>query len=146
VENQGCPGVWQQVIITRQQLVLLGKIYFEFDRAVIQKQSFPLLDQVAAVLQEHPELEQVSIDGHTDSVGSAAYNNKLSRDRADAVRQYLMSKRVSGARLVTRGFGFSKPAFPNATPEGRDANRRVEFNIVSIAPSEPTERLQLSHR
>lgn len=146
VENQGCPGPKQQVIITRKQLVLLDKIYFEFNRAVIQPKSFPLLDQVAAIFQEHPEIELVSIDGHTDSVGNAAYNDKLSRDRADAVRQYLVRQGVSSARLATRGFGFNKPAFSNTTPDGRDANRRVEFNIVSITSSDATEGVQLSHR
>ncbi len=146
VENQGCPGARQQVVITQKQLVLLDKIYFEFNRAVIQPKSFSLLDQVAAIFQEHPEIELVSIDGHTDSVGSAAYNDKLSRDRADAVRQYLVRQGVSSARLATRGFGFNKPAFSNTTPDGRDANRRVEFNIVSLTSSDATEGVQLSHR
>jgi len=130
VENQGCPGERQLVVITQHQLRILDTIYFEFNKARIQPQSFPLLDQVASVLQEHPEIELISIDGHTDNVGSAQYNDKLSLARSSAVRQYLIEKGVRGPRLAARGFGFSQPATSNATPSGRDFNRRVEFNIV----------------
>jgi outer membrane protein OmpA-like peptidoglycan-associated protein len=131
VENQGCPGDRQLVVITQRQLKILDKIYFEFNKARIQPQSFPLLDQVASVLQEHPEIELISIDGHTDNVGSAEYNDKLSLARSSAVRQYLIEKGVRGSRLAARGFGFSQPATSNETPAGRDFNRRVEFNIVN---------------
>ncbi|HEX8702082.1 MAG TPA: OmpA family protein [Myxococcaceae bacterium] len=132
VENQGCPGARQLVVITQNQLRILDTIYFEFNKARIQPQSFGLLDQVASVLQEHPEITLVSIDGHTDNVGSAGYNDKLSLARSSAVRQYLIEKGVHGARLASRGFGFSQPATSNATASGRDFNRRVEFNIVSL--------------
>ena len=130
VANQGCPGDRQLVVITLRQLKLLDKIYFEFNEARIQSQSFPLLDQVANVLREHPEIGVISIDGHTDNVGSAEYNDRLSLARSSAVRKYLIEKGVGGSRLAARGFGFSQPATSNATPSGRDFNRRVEFNIV----------------
>jgi OOP family OmpA-OmpF porin len=147
VENHGCPGERQRVVITQRQLVILDKIYFEFNRARIQRQSFSLLDQVAHVLQEHPEITLVSIDGHTDNVGSARYNEALSQARADAVRRYLVQQGVGGSRLASRGFGFSQPAFSNDSPEGRDSNRRVEFNIVSTEHGQDgSPSMQLTHR
>jgi outer membrane protein OmpA-like peptidoglycan-associated protein len=132
VANQGCPGARQLVVITERQLMILDKIYFDFNKAKIQPQSFPLLDQVASVLREHPEIALISIDGHTDNVGGAEYNDKLSLARSSAVRKYLMEQGVDGSRLAARGFGFNKPATSNATASGRDFNRRVEFNIVAL--------------
>ena len=91
--------------------------------------SFPLLDQVAAVLKAHPEIKKVQIEGHTDNVGDPQKNLALSQKRADAVFKYL-SQKVEPARLEPIGYGPARPADTNDTPVGREKNRRVEFKIV----------------
>jgi outer membrane protein OmpA-like peptidoglycan-associated protein len=78
------------------------------------------------ILEKNPDL-RVSIDGHTDSSGEAAYNEKLSERRAQAVRDLFIENRIAPSRLEARGFGESRPAAPNDTPENRQLNRRVEF-------------------
>jgi outer membrane protein OmpA-like peptidoglycan-associated protein len=90
-----------------------------------------MLDQVARVLQEHPEIDRVVIEGHTDDRGNADVNRKLSQARAEAVRDYLVSKGVESARLEARGFGPDRPIASNKTERGRAANRRVAFIIVT---------------
>ncbi len=130
-ENQGCPAAQKQmVVITRESLKILDKVYFDTGKSTIQKRSFPLLDQVATILNAHTEIEKVQVEGHTDNVGNADKNKTLSQARADAVKAYLVKKNVAEGRLVTMGFGQDKPSAPNDTPAGRDSNRRVEFNII----------------
>ena len=75
-------------------------------------------------------ITSVQVEGHTDNTGDAALNRTLSNDRAKAVVDYLVSKGVAAERLKPMGFGPDRPAEDNATPKGRDANRRVEFNIL----------------
>ncbi len=129
--NQGCPEAKKQlVVLSRERLQILDKVYFDTAKATIQKKSFPLLDQVAQVLVAHAELTRVQIEGHTDSQGKADKNKKLSQERADAVKAYLVKQGVDAARLTAVGFGQEKPAATNDTAEGRDANRRVEFNLL----------------
>jgi outer membrane protein OmpA-like peptidoglycan-associated protein len=146
VENQGCPGAPQRVRISEHQLVILDKVYFEFNKHAIQPVSYPLLDQVAQVLQEHPEFETVSIEGHTDNVGSDTHNERLSWNRAKAVRQYLMGKGVDGTRLVAQGFGEARPLRPNVTDGNRSINRRVEFNILTLRRAQDTSGTRVSFR
>lgn len=130
-ENQGCPAAQKQlVIITREQLKILDKIYFALNKATILPKSFPLLDQIASVMSQQARVKLVQIEGHTDNTGKPDYNQKLSEARANSIRDYLIKKGVDGKRLVAKGFGQDKPAQPNDTPAGRDANRRVEFNIL----------------
>jgi outer membrane protein OmpA-like peptidoglycan-associated protein len=117
------------VVISATSLKILDKVYFDAGKASIQKRSNPLLDNVAQVLVAHPELAKVQIEGHTDNSGVAEKNKKLSQDRVDAVKAYLVSKGVADSRLVALGFGPDRPAEPNDTPAGREANRRVEFNL-----------------
>ncbi len=129
-ENSGCPAAKKQlVVISATSLKILDKVYFDAGKASIQKRSNTLLDNVAQVLVAHPELVKVQIEGHTDNSGVAEKNKKLSQDRADAVKAYLVSKGVADSRLVALGLGPDRPAEPNDTPAGRDANRRVEFNL-----------------
>jgi len=79
------------------------------------------------MLTQHPDLK-LTIEGHTDNVGGDAANQTLSEKRAAAVKQYLVSAySIDAGRLATKGFGASKPASPNTTPEGRQNNRRVEL-------------------
>jgi OmpA-OmpF porin, OOP family len=131
-ENYGCPAAKKQlVVITAEKLKILDKVYFDTGKASIQKRSNALLDNVAMVLTVHAELKLVQVEGHTDNVGNAEKNKKLSQDRAAAVKDYLVKKGVSEQRVRAVGFGADKPAESNDTPAGRDANRRVEFNLVS---------------
>jgi OmpA-OmpF porin, OOP family len=131
-ENAGCPAAQKQlVVITKDKLKILDKVYFDTGRASIQKRSNALLDNVAQVLGAHVEIAQIQVEGHTDDVGKPESNKKLSQDRADAVKAYLVKKGVAESRLKAIGFGSEKPAEPNTTPAGREANRRVEFNIVT---------------
>jgi outer membrane protein OmpA-like peptidoglycan-associated protein len=130
-DNQGCPAkVKQLVVITANKIVIKEKVYFDTGKATIQARSNALLDQIAAVLKGHPEIKKVQIEGHTDSTGSAETNRKLSNDRATSVRDYLVKKGTETERLKPVGFGPDKPVDTNDTPQGRENNRRVEFNIV----------------
>ena len=131
-DNAGCPAASKQlVIITSTSLKILDRVYFDNGKATIQKRSNPLLDNVASVLVAHAEIAMLQIEGHTDDVGKAEANKKLSQDRADAVKAYLVKKGVPEARLRAVGFGSEKPAVPNDTPANREQNRRVEFNLIT---------------
>jgi outer membrane protein OmpA-like peptidoglycan-associated protein len=105
----------------------LHGIYFESGSAELLAESEPTLKQVAAALNANPAWH-VTVEGHTDNIGSAAYNNELSQRRANAVRSALVARyRVAANRIAAEGFGLSKPIESNATPEGRARNRRVEL-------------------
>ena len=102
-------------------------ILFATNSDAIRPESAPTLEEIATMLQQHPDLK-LTIEGHTDNVGAAAANQALSERRAAAVRQYLISHfQIDGARLTSKGFGATKPAASNDTPEGRQQNRRVEL-------------------
>lgn len=128
-ENGGCAKK-QLVVLTDAKIEIKDKVFFKTNSDVIEKKSFALLDNVAAVLQAHPELAKIRVEGHTDNVGDAAYNKDLSGRRAASVRKYLMGKGVLETRLDSAGFGMEKPIAPNDNEAGRSQNRRVEFLIV----------------
>ncbi len=128
-QNDGCPGE-PKVEIETERLSLKDAINFDFGRDVIRPESFQILDKVASVLQSHPELKRIRIEGHTDNVGTAAYNKDLSQRRAAAVVRYLVVKGLAQGRLLSQGYGFEKPVASNATAFGRAKNRRVEFTIL----------------
>ena len=86
--------------------------------------------QVVSVLETHPDIALVQVEGHTDSVGSERLNTALSQARAESVVAYLVAHGVASSRLVARGFGPSRPLASNATRTGREANRRVEFRVL----------------
>jgi outer membrane protein OmpA-like peptidoglycan-associated protein len=113
-----------------QQSVIVRAVDFEFNSAQLTGPARQTLDDVAAALVAQPELN-VEIQGHTDSIGSAAYNLKLSQKRADSVKAYLISKSVNGSNLKTHGFGKTKPIASNDSDEGRTQNRRVEFEVTN---------------
>jgi len=106
-------------------LVLEG-VNFDFDKAVIRPQDYAKLDQDVDTLKAWGDVD-VEVAGHTCSIGTEEYNLGLSQRRAEAVRNYLVSKGVSADRLIVRGYGESRPAVSNATREGRVQNRRVEL-------------------
>ncbi|HTU59378.1 MAG TPA: OmpA family protein, partial [Polyangiales bacterium] len=129
-DEDGCPDL---VRFAGTQIMTLKPIHFETSSAVIKADSESILQEMAAVITGHPEILQLSIDGHTDSKGVPAKNLKLSQDRADSVRAFLVQLGISPERLVSKGYGDTMPIADNATPEGRTKNRRVEFNIMSSA-------------
>ena len=106
-------------------------ITFAFDRYDIQPQFRTTLDQVAQTLSAYPST-YIDVYGHTDSVGTDAYNMTLSQNRAQSVANYLTTRGVASARIATQGFGESQPIASNDTEQGRAANRRVEIRIVPI--------------
>ncbi len=131
VENHGCAEE-QQVVLQEGRLEILDHVYFRTNRATIQSRSNALLMNVARVLNAHPEIERVVVEGHTDSRGRAEYNRRLSQQRAEAVVTFLTRRgRVTAGRLEAQGFGPDRPIVEDAsTPEQHAENRRVEFRIV----------------
>ena len=111
--------------------VVLRGIYFDFNSAVIKPTSYPVLDDAAKVFKVKPKM-RVEISGHTDSVGSDSYNQKLSYQRANSVRDYLIRyHNIDPSRLIAIGYGESQPMADNRTKSGRDMNRRIEFKVLS---------------
>lgn len=127
--NAGCKQK-QQVTITGNKLEILDIVYFATNKAVILARSHALLDNVAAVLNAHPEITKIRVEGHTDDRGGDQANLGLSQRRADAVVAYLVKKGVAAPRLEATGYGEAKPIVANDTPANRARNRRVEFVIV----------------
>jgi flagellar motor protein MotB len=109
--------------------MVLKNIFFDFDSDSLKPASFPELDLLTDLLHDNPDLK-ISINGHTDNIGSESYNNTLSEDRARAVRNYLIEKHIEPFRLSYKGFGASQPIKSNDTPEGRAINRRTEIIIL----------------
>jgi outer membrane protein OmpA-like peptidoglycan-associated protein len=107
-------------------IVRLRGIEFGFDKANVSESSKPLLDVAVERLSECPEIN-ITITGHTDSMGAAEYNNGLSYQRAEATKNYLVSKGVSASRLSAEGVGEAQPVAPNDSKDGRAQNRRVEI-------------------
>jgi len=120
------------------KLTLRERVFFELDSDVIKGESFSLLDEVADLLEEHPEVRRIEVQGHTDDQGDDAYNMDLSQRRAESVRRYLIEQGgVTGSRLIARGYGESEPLQPNTSDEARAGNRRVEFVIKEKRPQQP---------
>lgn len=110
--------------------VNLNNLFFDFNKSTIKEESYSELNRLLALFDQIPGLV-VEIGGHTDAIGSDAYNEQLSQDRANAVRDYLLSKDISEERIVAKGYGESLPVATNDTDEGRQQNRRVEFKILA---------------
>jgi len=110
--------------------IALYGIHFETAKATILPDSESVLAEVAKMLQQNPDVK-VSVEGHTDNVGSAAAKQTLSEKRAQAVVAWLSSHGIEGSRLQAKGWGASKPVEDNATEEGRAKNRRVELVRIS---------------
>jgi MYXO-CTERM domain-containing protein len=127
--NQGCKAR-QRVRLAGDKLEILEKVFFQNNRAVIQRRSFALLRNVAQVMMYHPEIKHVEVEGHSDDRGDDDYNLKLSQQRAEAVVQFLLKEGVERERLSAVGYGEARPIDTNTTAAGRAANRRVEFRIV----------------
>jgi outer membrane protein OmpA-like peptidoglycan-associated protein len=109
--------------------IVLNNIFFDFNKATLTDESLAELDRVFKLLEETPKLK-IEMSGHTDNIGSASYNQKLSEERAKAVVDYLVRKGIPTDRLTYKGFGMTQPVAPNDTEEGRQQNRRTEFKVV----------------
>ena len=109
--------------------VTLYNIFFEFAKATLEKESFLELDRMIGVMNKNPNMA-IEIQGHTDNVGPDEVNNRLSLQRADAVKTYFLAKGISPDRVKSTGFGSKKPVASNETTEGQAKNRRVEFVIL----------------
>jgi outer membrane protein OmpA-like peptidoglycan-associated protein len=118
------------VRVVGKQIRVLKKIHFELNSAVIKGDSFALLNEIADVLNRNKNIRRVEIQGHTDNTGTREINRRLSQDRADAVRGWLVKHGIAGSRLTAKGYGATRPLAPNVTPANRARNRRVQFLIL----------------
>ncbi len=130
----GCDGVpvaQEEPVVapTATKVVLNADTFFDFDKSTLKPEGRQILDQVAAQVAGI-NLETLIATGHTDSIGTEAYNQGLSERRANAVKDYLVNKGVPADRIYTEGKGELSPVATNATREGRAQNRRVEIEIV----------------
>lgn len=117
------------VAIEVGRAVRLNNVFFDVNKAELRSESSPELDRIVIVLNDNPKMV-IELGGHTDNSGSNELNVKLSQDRADSVREYLIGKGIEPDRVASKGFGETKPVATNDTEEGKQQNRRVEFIIV----------------
>ena len=110
--------------------VVLDHIFFETGKAILRPESFDALDQVLRFLENNPSMK-LEISGHTDNTGSLRINQKLSRDRASAVVDYMVERGIPAEMLIFKGYADTQPVADNSTSEGREQNRRVEFKVLS---------------
>jgi OOP family OmpA-OmpF porin len=127
VDEKGCPQGTKA--IPADNWVLKG-VTFEVNSDVLKAESKATLDEAAATLQPRTSV-RLEVQGHTDNTGNAAANQALSEKRAAAVKAYLVDKGIAADRLETKGYGDTAPVADNATAAGRDANRRIEFKVLS---------------
>jgi len=128
-DDDGCPD--QAARVEGKKIVILETVLFYYDETRIKEESYGILDDVVKVMTQYPNITKVRVEGHTDTRGNAGYNLKLSTGRAKAVLDYLVAHGIDAKRLVSQGYGESRPL---VTPEKGEAdyqkNRRVEFNIL----------------
>jgi len=110
------------------EVIIFRSIYFDFDKYNIKREFIPVLDEGVSIIKSKPNLN-VTLEGHTDSVGTVPYNQKLSERRANSVKAYFVKKGVESSRITAVGFGKLRPRFDNSTAEGRKMNRRVEIKF-----------------
>ncbi len=124
--NNGCPKFIKRVE-GGTEIQILKKVEFEFGKATLRPDSFPILDEIYKLLVANPEITLLSIEGHTDDVGSDQTNLLLSKSRAKSCLDYLVKKGIPDSRLVSKGYGMSQPLVPNNSPTNKALNRRVQF-------------------
>ncbi len=127
--SQSYSDIFVQMEKIKKESFSLGMINFETNKAIIKPESFPILDNFIKVLNDNPELK-FEIAGHTDNIGDSRENIILSRNRAKACVDYMISKGINKSRLTPVGYGETKPLVPNNTVENRAKNRRVEAKII----------------
>ncbi|HEV2722255.1 MAG TPA: OmpA family protein [Thermoanaerobaculia bacterium] len=132
-ELQQIPGV--EVTRTAPNEIdvnLTNDILFDYNSYALRQESKTTLQNLADNFRKYPE-EQITVEGHTDSIGSHESNQLLSEHRADSVRNYLVDQGVTGTRISSTGYGDTRPKTSNDSPEGRQLNRRVEIRITAAA-------------
>lgn len=122
VDEDGCP-------IAGQTILSLTGVNFEFDKAALTSDAQTILDDAVTALLNTDEVVEVRVEGHTDSVGSEEYNQKLSQRRSESVVEYLVSQGVNGNNLIPVGMGETSPIATNTSDAGRALNRRVDFIV-----------------
>ncbi|HEX7664460.1 MAG TPA: OmpA family protein [Polyangiaceae bacterium] len=120
-----------RVVLQNNRIDFKEKIQFDDNKATIKPESDSLLHDIAQVIKDNPQLKKISIEGHASAEGNAAHNKTLSQERAKSVLDYLVKKEsIDATKLTSTGWGSEKPIADNATEEGREANRRVEFLVT----------------
>ncbi len=111
-----------------ERTIILDNVLFDFDKTAIKPDGAKILDRLVTFLKENPG-KKVTFEGHTDSIGTAKYNQGLSERRAASAQNYIVKKGINPSRIAMRGFGKAKPIADNKTKEGRAKNRRVEVKV-----------------
>jgi OOP family OmpA-OmpF porin len=124
------PAPPPRVEVRDNKIEFKEKIQFENNKSVILPQSFSLLDDIVKVIKDNEHIKKIAIEGHASAEGDAKRNLTLSDERAKSVMKYCVDHGIDAKRLTAKGYGITKPIADNATEEGREKNRRVEFNIV----------------
>ena len=126
--------------IENNEIKIPGKVHFETNKATIKEdaETKEILQTVADVLKENPQITKLRIDGHTDDSGTSEHNHKLSQARAEAIIEWLAKNGVDKSRLEGKGWGEEHPVVKNDTPANKEQNRRVEFKLWEV-DKQPTE-------
>jgi outer membrane protein OmpA-like peptidoglycan-associated protein len=136
-DGNGCPPP-PKAELAAEQIVISQQVVFETGKAVLLPESDEILRDVARLVTEHPEIDLLEVQGHTDERGTVDYNRKLSQDRASSVVTWLVQHGIAHSRLQARGYGRDRPIADNSTEEGMQKNRRVEFHVLRTkAPPKP---------
>jgi outer membrane protein OmpA-like peptidoglycan-associated protein len=122
--------------IVEEKIEISEKVQFAYNEAKILHASDDLLNDVATVMKQHPEVKKIRIEGHASAEGSDDYNKDLSDRRAKAVMEFLVNAGIATDRMEAIGYGEERPIADNETEEGREKNRRVEFNIIARLSAE----------
>jgi outer membrane protein OmpA-like peptidoglycan-associated protein len=144
-DDDGCPDA-EQIRVLGDKIVLDDRVHFMVNSQIIRGISYPLLERLARLINQHPEYTHIEVQGHTDERGPDWFNDKLSQDRANAVLEFLVSRSVKRDRLSAKGFGKSKPLVDRTSEYAWYMNRRVEFEITrdkketSIVSNFPREK------
>ncbi|HRI66134.1 MAG TPA: OmpA family protein [Polyangium sp.] len=140
--KHGCP----HVTVTKTEIVISRQVKFKFGESTLKHTVDPvsddLLTEVRDAIVNHPEIEQVEVQGHTDNVGKDEVNRQLAFERAEAVRRWLVQRGIAPAKLFAKGYGSSTPVASNDTEEGRQQNRRVQFIIVPAKEKDKKDKKQ----
>ncbi len=128
----------KRVTVTDKAIVITEKIQFEVNKANILPVSDSLLDEIAKTIQDTPRIKKIAIEGHASAEGNDKYNLKLSDKRSKAVMAALVKRGIGADKLTAKGYGETRPIAENETEDGREKNRRVEFNIVEQDVAEKT--------
>ncbi len=130
-DADGCPDT-PRVVVTKTEVKISEKIMFAFAKATIEPVSQSLLDEIAFVINDNPQIEYLEVAGHADRIGTDAVNVQLTKRRAQAVVEALVKRHVDGRRMHARGYGNYCQLDPGESEQSREKNRRVEFKIMRI--------------